>query len=424
MGVVAAVFGLFLILAMLQDGFESIVLPRRVNRRLRLSRLFYFSAWRLWLKLAGKVARGTRREAFLGVFGPLSLIVLLGTWASMLVLGWGLVLWGLGIPMVTSHHPLTLGTYLYFSGVTFVTLGYGDVVPLGALGKLVAVAEAGSGFAFLALVIGYVPVIYQAFSRREVVISTLDARAGSPPSAAELLRRHYRDGNAADLAVYLREWERWCAEVLESHLSYPVLTYYRSQHQRQSWLGALTTVMDVCALLQVGFDGAATSTARFTFAIARHAAVDLAQVFGATPHTDIPDRLSSADYQRVLAVLAEVGLQPLNPETTEQRLRRLRRIYEPFVYALGQHLGVALPPWITSGPTVDDWQTSAWDHFTEWSPATIAEIAQTIAARKMKLPATPRAFGELSAPAPAGHQVPPAPANDGAPAALLGPRAD
>jgi hypothetical protein len=267
-------------------------------------------------------------------------------------------------------------------------------------------------------------VIYQAFSRREVVISTLDARAGSPPSATELLRRHYRDSSAADLATYLREWERWCAEVLESHLSYPVLTYYRSQHQRQSWLGALTTVMDVCALLLIGFDGAATNTARFTFAIARHAAVDLAQVFGATPSTDIPERLSSADYQRMLTVLAEVGLRPRNPETTERRLRAIRQIYEPFVYALGQRLGVALPPWITSGPTVDDWQTSAWDHFTQWSPATIAEIAQSIATRKIKLPVTPHVLGESSAPAPSGHQVPSAPENDGAPAATLGQHLD
>jgi hypothetical protein len=421
MRVVAGLFGLFLILAMLQDGFESIVLPRRVNRRLRLSRLYYISAWRLWLKVAGKLTRGTRRESFLGVFGPLSLIVLLGTWASMLVLGWGLVLWGLSIPMVTNHHPLTFGTYLYFSGVTFVTLGYGDVVPMGGLGKLVAVAEAGSGFAFLALVIGYVPVIYQAFSRREVVISTLDARAGSPPSAVELLRRHYRDGNAADLATYLREWERWSADVLESHLSYPVLTYYRSQHQRQSWLGALTTVMDVCALLLIGFDGATTTTARFTFAIARHAAVDLAQVFGATPSTEIPERLSSADYQRMLAMLAEVGLRPRDPETTEERLRRFRRIYEPFVYALGQRLGVTLPPWIGSGTTVDDWQTSAWDHFTQWSPATIAEIAQSVADHRGKLlgvTQVPRATAPVGAPPVV------VPTNDGTAANLLSPRAE
>jgi hypothetical protein len=423
MRVVAAIFGLFLILAMLQDGFESVVLPRRVARRLRLSRLYYISSWRLWLKIAGKLARGNRRESFLGVFGPLSLIVLLGTWASMLVLGWGLVLWGLGVPLLTSHHPLTLGTYLYFSGVTFVTLGYGDVVPLGGLGKFIAVAEAGSGFAFLALVIGYVPVIYQAFSRREVVISTLDARAGSPPSATELLRRHYRDGNETDLALYLREWERWCAEVLESHLSYPVLTYYRSQHQRQSWLGALTTVMDVCALLMIGFDGAATATARFTFAIARHATVDLAQVFGATPSTDIPERLSSADYQRMLKVLDEVGLRPRNPENTEQRLRALRRIYEPFVYALGQRLGVALPPWIASGAMVDDWQTSAWDHFTQWSPATIAEIAQTIAQYRVKLPGVAQV---PRAPLPIADQPLPevTPADDGAPTATLGPRGE
>ena len=103
------------------------------------------------------------------------------------------------------------------------------------------------GFGFLALIIGYVPIIYQAFSRRESNISLLDARAGSPSSATEMLRRHYRTQRLEELLQFLRKWEQWCATLLESHLSYPVLTYYRSQHERQSWLAALTTVLDTCA---------------------------------------------------------------------------------------------------------------------------------------------------------------------------------
>src|SRR5207249_4041653 len=136
------------------------------------------------------------------------------------------------------------------------TLGYGDVVPTGAWGRSLAVAEAGIGFGFLAVVISYLPVLYQAFSRREITISLLDARAGSPPSAGELLRRLAQARSLAGVGPLLVEWERWAAELLESHLSFPVLSYYRSQHDNQSWVGALATVLDTSALLIAGVEGA------------------------------------------------------------------------------------------------------------------------------------------------------------------------
>src|SRR5262249_12251993 len=148
--------------------------------------------------------------------------------------------------------PAGLGTYLYLSGVTFFTLGYGEVVPMTALGRVLIVAESGLGFGFMAVIIGYLPVLYQAFSRREVTISLLDARAGSPPSAAQVLLRLAQARNFAALDPFLAEWERWAAELLESHLSFPVLSYYRSQHDNQSWLAAVTTILDTCALLIVG----------------------------------------------------------------------------------------------------------------------------------------------------------------------------
>src|SRR5439155_22732943 len=158
-----------------------------------------------------------------------------------------------------------------------------DVVPVSWPARAVTALEAAVGFGFLAIVIGYLPVIYQSFSRREVVISMLDARAGSPPTAAELLRRHAADHTLDALDALLRDWEHWSAELLESHLSYPVLAYFRSQHDNQSWLGALTTVLDTCALVMVGIDGVSVWQARLTFAIARHAVVDIAQIFRTAP---------------------------------------------------------------------------------------------------------------------------------------------
>jgi hypothetical protein len=386
MNILAVIVGVLLIYAILQDSFETVVLPRRVSSRFRLSRFFYTTTWVLWSSVARKMRPGNRRDLYLSYFGPLSLILLLVFWAAALILAFALLQWGLLATLQAPEKQVTFGTYLYMSGTTFVTLGFGDVVPLFGMGRFLAIAEAGMGFLFLALIIGYVPIIYQAFSRREVEISLLDARAGSPPSATELLRRHYRNQQIEELVRYLCEWERWCAELLESHLSYPVLTYYRSQHESQSWLAALTTILDTSALFIVGFEGITAPTVRFTFAIARHAAVDLAQVYGIPPMNPKMNRLSSADFARMRAALSEVGLRLQREEGAEQRLSEIRRMYEPFINALADHLLLNLPPWITTSRTVDDWQTSAWDHLAAWSPQRLDEITHIIVDHKKKMP--------------------------------------
>jgi len=226
------------------------------------------------------------------------------------------------------------------------------------------VVEAGLGFGFLALVIGYVPIIYQAFSRREAEISLLDARAGSPPTAAEFLRRHLReDLHTEEFVEFLRSWEHWCAELLESHLSYPVLSYYRSQHDRQSWLAALTTILDVCALVMVGLDNIPEQVGKFTFAIARHAIVDLAQTFRTKPSLPKKDRLPSAEFARLRQQMAAEGIRFRDEETAEERLAELRHMYEPYANALADYLLTSLPEWIPTVEHVDDWQSSIWDHF-------------------------------------------------------------
>ena len=370
MTIVALIVGILLILGILQDSFESIILPRRVSRKFRLSRFFYITLWMLWSALGRKMRVGNRREYYLSYFGPLSLILLVVVWAAVLVFGFALVQWGLGSQVSAPEKIPDFGTDLYMSGTTFITLGLGDVLPHEGIARVVTVLEAGMGFAFLALIIGYVPVIYQAFSKREINISTLDARAGSPPTASELLRRHCKGAHTEALVEYLRDWEKWCAELLESHLSYPVLTYYRSQHERQSWLAALTVIMDVCALIMVGLHDVPIKPAKFVFAIARHAAVDLAQVYGTPPSLEAK-RLSRDDFARLRNELAANGIILSDGEDVERKLAELRGMYEPFVEALSKHLLMPLPGWMPAADRVDDWETSAWDHFLESTPRTL-----------------------------------------------------
>lgn len=356
-----AFLGVVLILIVLWDAFETIILPRRVTRRLRLTSLFYRSVWGPWAALTRRLENAKQREKYLGLFGPLSLIFLLGFWATGVILGYTIISWSLSEQLKTTE-TVNFWTYAYVSGTNFFTLGYGDITPMEPLGRALAVVEAGTGFAMLAIVIGYLPVLYQAFSRREVNISLLDQRAGSPSSPAELFRRHQASGSTENLDAFLSGWEGWAAELLESHLSYPVLCYFRSQHDNQSWLAAMTTILDTCALVIVGMGGSSAWQARLTFAMARHAIVDIAQVFRTAPTVRhrAKDRLSHADFQRVLSVIQPAQGWTEDLTDAEHKLAELREMYEPYVSALSEFLVMPLPPWILSEAAIDNWKTSAW----------------------------------------------------------------
>jgi len=361
--ILSIVAGLVVLWAVLLDALETVVLPRRVNRVFRLTAWYYRATWRPWAGMTRRIKSQGRREAVLGYFGPLSLIFLLALWAAGLILGFALVQYGTGAHLSLSNARPSFGLLLYHSGETFFTLGYGDIIPDSGWSRFLAVLEAGMGFAFLGIVIGYLPTIYSAFSRREIEISLLDARAGSPPTAAELLRRYGQcsPGNENGLDRVFHDWERWSAEVLESHLSYPVLGFFRSQHNNQSWLAALTTILDATALVIAGVDGIPSEQARITFAMARHAAVDLSQVADATYDPTFPDRLPAAELTRLRNSLLDKGLRPREGLEAEEKLAALRAMYEPYVLSLARKLLIALPPWQHPQRKPDNWQVAPWD---------------------------------------------------------------
>ena len=361
MAIIAAILGAGLVLWVLWEGFETIVLPRRVTRRFRLTRLFYRRTWIPWANMVGSFVPAGSRETWLSVFGPLSLLLLMIIWVVGLILGFGLLHWSLGPALLTREGIAGFFSDFYLSGTTFFTLGLGDVAPQGTLARLLVVIESGMGFGFLALVIGYLPVLNQSFARREVSISLLDARAGSPPTASEMLRRHDHEGGMEALQELLHEWERWSSDLLEGHLSYPVLAYFRSQHDNESWLAALTAVLDTCALVMAGLDGASERQAELTFARARHAVVDLSLVFRTEPGEPKPARLSPERLAKLRALLAASGLKLRKGEAVDQRLTELRHLYEPYVHALAAYFRVAIPPWIAAAGWVDNWQKTAWE---------------------------------------------------------------
>jgi hypothetical protein len=353
MRILAGLVGLLLVAGVLRDAFETIILPRRVSG-VRISKLFYRFTWKPWAAVARRMPPSDRRESFLSYYGPLSLLILLVLWGVFLISGFALLLWA------SNYGALSAFDQLYVSGVNFTTLGIGDFVPHTDLARFFTVVEAGVGFGFLAVVISYLPILYQSFSRREAAISMLDEWAGSPPSATELFRRVVEAGATDELRPLLNRWEEWTAELLESHLSYQVLTYFRSQHENESWLGALVAIMDLAtAWLAARVEGR-TWAARRLYAIGRHALGDLSQVLRAAPRFDAPDRLTESEIATIHTQLAGAGVT-VDFATFRERLNTLRRGYEPYAAALSHELVMDLPPWIPVTGRKDNWETTAWE---------------------------------------------------------------
>ena len=354
MQVLYAIIGVILVLIVLWDGFETVILPRRVTRRVRLARIFFRATWRIWTLAADRICSRKRHEAMLSYFGPLSLILLLAIWAAGLISGFALIYFSAGL------HP-GFEQSLFFSGSVFFPLGGMGNIPNGMAGKALAIIEAALGFGFLAILISYFPPLNESFARREVRISLMDARAGSPATAAEMLRRHYGQYGMEELRQLFADWEIWSAELLESHLSYPALAFFRSQHDNQSWLSSLTTILDGCALVIAGLEGSCERQARLTFAITRHAIVDLAQVLSAPPIEPAKDRLPGPELIKLRALLLEAGHRLGEGPDYEAKLWELRSMYEPYVNALSRRLRLPLPSWIPADGGVDNWQTSKWE---------------------------------------------------------------
>jgi len=364
---IAFIAGIICLLGVALDAFQTIILPRRPTGRFRLTRFFFVATWGPWASMAQHTGNKRVREQIYSIYGPLSLLLLLLLWAGLLILGFSFFFYALGSPFTDIMGVQTMRglsqyrTDLYVSGTTLFTLGLGDVVPHSLAARTLIIFESGVGLGFVALVIGYLPVLYQAFSRREVSIALLDARAGSPPTAVELLRRHGFEGGEKAITTLLAEWERWSAEILESHISYPILCFYRSQHDNQSWLSALVAMLDTCALLISVIEGTPSRQAQLTFIMARHALVDLGHVFHlegdvAELRQRNENRLPPGAFGQLCDSLGEVHLRLCGDPASANRLHTIRALYEPEAIALSNYLRMTLPAWNPEFREKDQWR--------------------------------------------------------------------
>jgi hypothetical protein len=332
MRVLAAIGGVVLIALMLAEFFVTFMLPRRVRRDPRIARGLNRAFWRPWRGVARRLSPSSA-DTWLGFFGPLALLSQLLIWTVGLIFGFALLEWA-AVGGAFGHGLLvSSGLFLNAEAVSGSTAVH-----------VIALIEAATAIGVLFIVIGYLPSVYGSFSRREIAVSQLATRAGSPPAAGAILCRAARREQWRELERDLRAWEEWAAELMETHLSYPILGYYRSQHVNQNWLAALTAMVDVAAFVSAVEADGESEAAEITFAIGRHALADLALQYRVTYGR--AERLSDADFNRLYAAVEDAATRPVGREEARRRLDELREAYEPKAQGLAELLALELPPWL------------------------------------------------------------------------------
>ncbi len=235
--ILVALLGIAVIARTVLSAVRTFVVPRGVNDR--LTRLAFRAIRRVFDLIAPASRPYAVRDRILAYYGPIALMLLPAWWIVLLITGFGAIYWSLGLPVADA---------LEVSGSSLLTLGF--FRPAVPFGDFIAFAEAAIGLALVALLISYLPTIYSAFSRRELLVSMLEVRADTPPSPVVMITRMHRLHGLDALHPMWERWEQWFAEVEESHSSLPVLAFYRSQQPALSWVNAAGAVMDAAALVR------------------------------------------------------------------------------------------------------------------------------------------------------------------------------
>jgi Ion channel len=336
--------GFLFVAAALNDVFQSVIVPRAVGRKYRISFLVWRSLWKLWPRMGWAMYHNDdKREDFLALFAPFTLVLLLLIWAVTLIVGYGLVFWGLRGGFIPPLH--SLGQAIYFSGTSALTIGYGDIVGRTAAPRAFSIVAGLSGFSVLSITTAYLFLLFGSFQTRETFVVTVGARAGNPPSGVNLLTiARYADATD-DLPRLMIDAQRWMAQVMESHLAYPVLAFFRSSHDYQSWIGTMGTLLDAATLLMTTIEGARNGQARLTYELGRHATRDLAHYFRLEAADETPG-IARDEFEQACDRLVHCGYVLHDRDEAWKRFSGLRSAYAGHLNSMGRFFEIPPLQWI------------------------------------------------------------------------------
>lgn len=329
--------GIVVVVSTLTSLGVTLVVPR--SQGSRILRSVERTVRTLFLKAAAIFEDYERKDRILGFQAPATIMALLATWITGLLIGFALLLWPL-----TTDFPQALRE----AGSSFLTLGFSAQPTAGA--AAVYFLAAASGLVVVALLIAYLPAIYASFNRREVMVTTLQSRAGAPAWGPEILGRHQLVGLLGNLPDFYLEWERWAADVAESHSNYPILISFRSPHPLRSWVLALLAVLDSAALYLSLCPSRAPTEARLCLRMGFISLRELASAAGLPydpdPFPDDPIELTFEEFASAVRRLGTGGFEPEVPvEAAWPHFRGWRVNYEQVAYALADYTVAPPGPW-------------------------------------------------------------------------------
>ena len=333
------ILGILLLALVFWDVFQTIVVPRPTPGWFRLGRYLVRGAWRA-LRATSGTEVGATRARLLGLFAPAATILLLGAWLTGLILGYGLIFFALRDELQPAPHDL--GTALYFAATSILTLGFGDIVAVGALARVVVVASAASGLGVVALVVTFLFSLFGFYQRREISVVMLEAKAGVPPSAVVLLEALARMDLVARLPEFFGDWERWAAEVLDSHVAYPLLGFFRSSHDNLSWVSALGTVLDTASLVLTTIMDVPRGQAELVKGVGSHLVEDISNLgFRSGGYIGIDRPAFDAVYARLLGA----GYRLAPADQAWEAFSVARGTYAPGLEAMANYWAVPSASW-------------------------------------------------------------------------------
>jgi len=349
--------GAVLVTMVLFDVFQSILMPRRSGSILRLAPHLLVFIWPLWRWIGVRLRPAWRREDFLGTFAPFAIVLLLVAWFATLIVGFGLMLYALQDqfqPTIVDYE-----TAFYVAGTSLFTIGFGDIVATAAPARTFVLLSGAAGLTIVGLVIALTFNLYGSFARREVLVLVLDSRAGVPPSGVRLLETYGRANIVDELATMFLQFELWTAEMLDSHLAYPILPYFRSSHDGQSWVSALGAVLDAATLLTTAIPEHAAqhndllrkgrAGAEMIYSIGCHAIVDLThfQIFRHRfTNTSQGPGIERAEFEAACRQLADAGYPTLCSEKSWRAFAESRAAYATRLNLLARYFASPPSQWI------------------------------------------------------------------------------
>ncbi|HYK96878.1 MAG TPA: potassium channel family protein [Candidatus Acidoferrales bacterium] len=343
MELVIAAVGVVVVASTLIDIFQTVILPRPIiGSRVGLSRWLVQLTWGVWRWYCLRLGP-TPRERRLALYAPSVLILMLAVWIFGLMLGYGLVLYAVrdethpGLPDVW--------TAIYFAATSLLTIGFGDVVATSWLARAVAIIAAATGLVVVALTITFVFSLYAFFQRRELLVTTLDERAGgAPPSGVALLETHGTLDMTGDLARVFSDWEVWAAEVLDSHLAYPLLGFFRSSHDNESWVSALGAMLDAATLCETVVEDVARGPAAMVRRAGSHLVEDVTAYFR-MPH-EHGVGVERDEFDAARERLRAAGYRLRDPERAWIEFSELRANYAGDLNSMARFWAVPPAQWI------------------------------------------------------------------------------